>query len=260
MLEAVDLTSKLAKSEYKRRLPALQHRLWELQRASWQASVPVVIVFEGWDAAGKGDCIRKLTERLEPRGFELHHVTDEPRTHERDLPWMWPFWVDVPGRGKIAIFDRSWNRRAAIGRVVRPGAEMEWRRALRDIGDFERWLADDGYVLIKLFLHIGKKEQLRRYEKWKGDPGASWKALEGTWQKPKRYADHLAATEELLQHTEAAWSPWEIVAATDKRWARVRVFETIIARLGAALAERGIELEEPPPEGGCRDDGGEEDD
>lgn len=249
MFEIVNLDRKLPKADYKRRLPRLQRRLWELQRTCWHESVPSVIVFEGWDAAGKGSCIRKLTERLEPRGFELHHITDEPRTYELDMPWMWRFWVDIPPRGKIAIFDRSWHRRAVIGRVQRPDAEMEWRRSLRDVGDFERWLADDGYVLIKLFLHISQEEQLRRYAKWKKNPGLSWKALDGSWQKPDNYEELLAASEDLLQHTEAGWSPWEVIAATDHRWARVRVFESIIARMELALSDRGIEVPEPDPAG-----------
>jgi polyphosphate kinase 2 (PPK2 family) len=242
MLEVVDLSRKLAKSEYKERLPRLQDRLWELQRACWKASIPVIIVFEGWDAAGKGRCVRKLTERLEPRGFELHHVTGEPRTWQLGLPWMWPFWIEVPSRGKIAIFDRSWNRRALERRIENQDNELAWRRAIRDIGDFERWLADDGYILIKFFLHISCDEQLRRYEKWENDPGLSWKALEGAWQKPQHYEEHLAAAEELLQHTEAAWSPWTILSATDSRWLRFRVIETIVARLEAALSELGLPL------------------
>jgi polyphosphate kinase 2 (PPK2 family) len=248
LFEVVDLTRELAKDEYKKRISHLQGRLWELQRAAWRSSVPTVIVFEGWDAAGKGDCIRKLTERLEPRGFDLHHVTDQPRTHETELPWMWRFWTSIPPRGSMAIFDRSWNRRAAIEHLNNPDDEMEWRRKLRDIGDFERWMAHDGYVLIKLFLHISHEEQLRRYDLWKEDPGMSWKALEGSWQKPKDFDKHIIIAEELLQHTETGWSPWEIIAATDIRWARVRVFETIIHRMENALETRGIEVEERKPQ------------
>lgn len=241
MLEVVDLSRKLAKSKYRKRLPPLQDRLWELQRSCWKAAIPVIVVFEGWDAAGKGRCVRKLTERLEPRGFELHHVTGEPRTWQRGLPWMWPFWTEIPGRGKIAIFDRSWNRRALERRVENPDDELGWRRAIRDIGDFERWLADDGYILIKFFLHISQDEQLRRYEKWANDPGLSWKALEGVWQKPKHYDEHLAAAEELLQHTEAPPSPWTIVSATDSKWLRFRVIETIVARLETVISENDLD-------------------
>jgi polyphosphate kinase 2 (PPK2 family) len=240
MFEAVDLQRKLAKSDYKRLAPDLQHRLWELQRSCWEAGIPSLWVFEGWDASGKGPCIRKITERLEPRGFELHHVTDEPRTHELDLPWMWRFWLDLPRRGKIAIFDRSWNRRLLVQRVEKGRDELGWRRGLRDIGDFERMLSDDGYVIVKFFLHISKEDQLRRYEKWKKDPADSWKALEGGWQKPTRYEDHLSAAEDLLQNTELLHSPWTIVPATDHRSVLVQVLETLIDRLQTALADSGV--------------------
>jgi polyphosphate kinase 2 (PPK2 family) len=240
MFEAVDLSKKIAKAEYKELVPQLQHRLWELQRACWEAAIPSIWVFEGWDASGKGPCIRKLTARLEPRGFELHHVTDEPRTHELDLPWMWRFWLQIPRRGQIGIFDRSWNRRALVARVGNPDDELNWRRMLRDIGDFERMLSDDGYVLVKFFLHISSKEQLKRYEIWKKDPADSWKSLEGGWQKPTHYEDHLVASEDLLQHTELLKSPWTIVPATDHRWAFVQVLETLIDRLQTALVDRGV--------------------
>lgn len=253
MFEVVNLEEKLSKAEYKRRTPLLQARLWELQRVGWEHAVPTILVFEGWDAAGKGDCVRKLTERLEPRGFELHRVTDNPRTHELAMPWMWPFWNDIPPRGKIAIFDRSWNRRAVLFRIERPEAEMEWRRSLRDINDFERWLTDDGYLVVKLFLHISHDEQLRRYARWKKDPGRSWKALEGVWRKPDRYDEILAASEDLLQNTESGYSPWHLIPSTDRRWARVEVFETLIARLESGFAERGIDLPEPSPTTADRD-------
>ena len=254
MFEVVNLDEKLPKAEYKRRMPPLQARLWELQRVGWEHAVPTILVFEGWDAAGKGDCIRKLTERLEPRGFELYRVTDHPRTHELAMPWMWPFWADVPPRGKMAIFDRSWNRRAVLSRIERPEAEMEWRRSLRDVNDFERWLTDDGYLVVKLFLHISHEEQLRRYARWKKDPGRSWKSLEGIWRKPDRYDEVLAANEDLLQNTESGDSPWHVIPSTDRRWARVAVFETLIARLEASFAERGIEIPETPPETGAGDE------
>ncbi|MFQ5526193.1 MAG: polyphosphate kinase 2 family protein [Thermoanaerobaculia bacterium] len=250
MLEVVDLSRSLDKSAYRKKINPLQERLWELQRLCWRASIPVVIVFEGWDAAGKGRCVAKLTGRLEPRGFEVHHVTGEPRTHELDLPWMWPFWVTTPRRGKIAIFDRSWNHRALVDRVANPKDEMRWRRALRDIGDYERWLSDDGYVLIKFFLHISPEEQLGRYQQREEDPGLSWKALEGVWQKPTHYSRHLAAAEELLQNTEVPWSPWTIVPATDSRWARFQVLDTVVSRLEAALEERGESTRERREAGG----------
>jgi polyphosphate kinase 2 (PPK2 family) len=260
MFEAVDLSKKLAKSEYKKILPGLQYRLWGLQRSCWKENIPSIWIFEGWDASGKGPCVRRLTARLEPRGFELHHVTDLPRTAERELPWMWRFWLEIPRRGQIAIFDRSWNRRALIHRVEQPEDELNWRRMLRDIMDFERMLTDDGYVVTKFFLHISKKEQLKRYEKWKKDPADSWKALEGGWQKPTHYEQHLVASEELLQHTELLSSPWTVVPATDHRWVLIQVLETLIDRLETALVERGCELPEPAKPGAEDDNGGSDED
>ena len=258
MFEVVDLSRKLPKSDYQRVLPDLQLRLWELQRTCWEASIPSIWAFDGWDASGKGPCIRRLTARLEPRGFELHHVTDKARTHELDLPWMWRFWQEIPRRGQVAIFDRSWNRRLLVERVEHRIDELEWRRKLRDIGDFERMLADDGYVLVKFFLHISRKEQLKRYEKWKKDPADSWKSLEGGWQKPTHYDDHLAAAEDLLQNTELLNSPWTIVPATDHRLVLVQVLETLIDRLQTALVDRGVAFGSPrevSPEGDEPGDG-----
>lgn len=248
MLELVDLTKKMSKDDYHRRLPPLRRRLLELQQAAWRARIPSLVIFEGWDASGKGDCIRKLTERLEPRGFDLHYIPDKARTYALDLPWMWRFWQLLPGYGKMAIFDRSWNRRAIL-RKLDGADELEWRRRLRDISDFERMLSDDGYVFIKFFFHISEKVQQKRYEDWLEEPGLSWKALEKDWKKPTRYDEHLAAAEELLQNTESARAPWNLVPATDPRFVRTTVFETLIARLEEALTERGAALPETSLDG-----------
>lgn len=244
MFELIDLDSKISKTEYKSALPRLQTRLLELQQICWQADVGSLIVVEGWDASGKGPVIRKLTERLEPRGFDLQHITDEPRTWERDLPWMWRFWQALPAYGKMAIFDRSWIRRLLVERVQHDADELRWRRGIRDIKDFEQALSDDGYVFAKLFLHIDKREQKKRYEAWKKTPGESWKSLEGDWQEPTHYDEYLSATEEVLQHTEAAWAPWTIIPATDRRFAGLRVFETVIETLEEALQRRGVDSTE----------------
>jgi polyphosphate kinase 2 (PPK2 family) len=264
VLELIDLDRRLSKADYRRQLSPLQRRLLALQQTCWRVGVPTVIVFDGWNAAGKGHCIRKLTERLEPRGFDLQHVTDQPRTYEKDLPWMWRFWLAMPAYGKLAIFDRSWNHRAWLARVEGEASDLQWRRALRDIGDFERMLSDDGYVFVKLFLHISRSDQRKRYEAWKKDPGSSWKALEGSWQKPTPYDAYLPGIEELLQHTETTWSPWKIVPATDSRWARVVTLQTVIERLESALRDRDLELPLPlPPEveaAYADDDNGDEED
>jgi polyphosphate kinase 2 (PPK2 family) len=237
VLEKVDLTRAISKDEYKSRLPALQASLYELQLATSEAGLPSIIVFEGWDAAGKGTCINTLTNRLEPRAFKLH-VIDEPRTHELCMPWLYRFWQRVPNYGHMAIFDRSWYRRVLDERVEKITPKREWQKAYRDISDFERSLADDGYAIVKLFFHIGKKEQKRRFQKIESDPLTGWQVRKADWKRHRKYDQYLVAIEEMLERTESEWGPWTIVEATDRYWARIAVFQAIIRALKAAAAKR----------------------
>lgn len=237
MLEKVDLTRAVPKEEYKSRLPALQDSLYELQLATSEAGLPTVIVFEGWEAAGKGTCINVLTSRLEPRAFKLH-VIQEPRTHELHMPWLYRFWALIPNYGQMAIFDRSWYRRVLEERVEKITPKSEWQKAYRDITDFERTLADDGYAIVKLFFHISKKEQKQRFRKLESNPLTSWQVQPADWKRYKKYDEYLVAVEEMLERTGSEWGPWTIVEATDRYWTRIAVFETIIRALQAAAAKR----------------------
>ena len=182
MLEKVDLTRAISKEEYKTRLPALQASLYDLQLRTSEAGLPSVIVFEGWEAAGKGTCINVLTSRLEPRAFKLH-VIQEPRTHELHMPWLYRFWQRIPNYGHMAIFDRSWYRRVLDERVEKITPASEWQKAYRDITDFERTLADDGYAMVKLFFHIGKKEQKQRFKKLESHPLTRWQVQQADWKR-----------------------------------------------------------------------------
>lgn len=244
MLEKVDLTKRLPKSEYRTRMPYLRSRLYDLQKACWDAHIPSVIVFEGWDAAGKGSSINLLTQRLDPRGFKLYAI-QAPRTYETHMPWLWRFWLKLPNYGQMAIFDRSWYGRVLVERVEGFTSEEQWRTAYRDIVDFERTIADDGYVLIKFFLHISKKEQKRRFRRIEKDPLEAWRLQPEDWEHHRKYDEYVVAIEEMLARTETEWGPWTIIEATDRYWARTRVFETIIKRLEGALQERGQPLPEP---------------
>jgi polyphosphate kinase 2 (PPK2 family) len=246
MLEKVDLTCKLPKEEYKRLIPVLQRRLYDLEKACWDADIPSMIVFEGWDAAGKGTSINLLTSRLDPRGFKLYPI-QAPRTFETHLPWLWRFWLKTPNYGEMAIFDRSWYGRVLVERVEELTPVREWRKGYRDIVGFERTLADDGYVIIKFFLHISKQEQKRRFKKLERDPLKSWHVQPEDWEHHRKYNKYLVAIEEMLERTDTEWGPWTIVEATDRRWARVKIFQTIIRRLEEALTERGHELPEEEP-------------
>jgi polyphosphate kinase 2 (PPK2 family) len=234
MLEKIDLEKKLEKEEYKRIMPALRDRLFTAQKASWDAGFPVVILFEGWDAAGKGTSIQELTQPLDPRGFKLYPIR-AARTAEKKRPWLWRFWQKLPARGEWAIFDRSWYGRVLVERVENLIPENEWRRAYRDILDFERTMADDGHLIIKFFLHIGKGEQKRRFEKLSKDPLTAWHVAPEDWEHHRHWDDWLLAYEEMLERTDSEWGPWTIVEATDRRFTKVKITKTILSALEERL-------------------------
>ena len=241
MLEKLDLDLAVPKDEYKARLPKLQQRLFELQTLCWKNNVASMLVFEGWDGAGKGSCINALTERLEPRGFRLHAV-QAPRTYQTRMPWLWRFWCDIPAYGQIAIFDRSWYRRVFDDRVEKTARKAEWRRAYQEINEFERAMADDGCIVLKFFFHVARKDLRRRYRKVKNDPMRRWRLHEWNRRELKLYDEYLQAAEEMLARTGTEWAPWVIVEAADRYWARIKVFETAASAWEAALRKRGIAL------------------
>jgi polyphosphate kinase 2 (PPK2 family) len=242
MLEKLDLSQKIDKKTYKKMMPELSNRLFNVEKASWDAGIPVIILFEGWDAAGKGTSIQKLTAPLDPRGFKLYPIR-AARTYEKKHPWLWRFWLKLPARGEWAIFDRSWYGRVMVERVEELIPESEWRRAYRDIVDFERTLADDGHVIIKFFLHISKKEQKKRFKKLSKDPLQAWHVAPEDWEHHRRYDDWLLAYEEAFERTESEWGPWTIVEATDRRFTRIKIYQTVINTLEEHLKALGIEFE-----------------
>jgi polyphosphate kinase 2 (PPK2 family) len=162
------------------------------------------------------------------------------------MPWLWRFWLKLPNYGQMAIFDRSWYGRVLVERVEELTPEDKWRKGYRDIVDFERTIADDGYVVIKFFLHISKKEQLRRFKMLEKDPLESWHVQPEDWDHHRRYDEYVVTIEEMLERTDTEWGPRTIVEATDRRWARVKIFETIVGRLEEALQARGLPLPERP--------------
>jgi polyphosphate kinase 2 (PPK2 family) len=234
MLEKIDLSQKIKKKEYKKIFPVLRRQLYALQKASWDAEIPVIILFEGWDAAGKGTSIQTLTSRLDPRGFKLYPIR-AARTYESKRPWLWRFWLKIPGQGEWTIFDRSWYGRTLVERVEGLILESDWRRAYRNIIDFERTLADEGYLIIKFFLHISRDEQKRRFDKLIEDPLTAWQVLPEDWEHHKHYDQWLLAYEETFERTETEWGPWTIVEATDRKFTNVKIFKTIIANLEERL-------------------------
>jgi polyphosphate kinase 2 (PPK2 family) len=238
MLEKIDLSKKVDKKTFKEIMPSLSNRLYSVQKASWDAGIPVVILFEGWDAAGKGTSIQKLTSPLDPRGFKLYPIR-AARTYEKKRPWLWRFWLKLPARGEWAIFDRSWYGRVMVERVEELIPESEWRRGYRDIVDFERTIADDGHQIIKFFFHISKQEQKRRFDRLVKDSLTAWHVTAEDWEHHHRYDEWTVAYEEAFERTDTEWGPWTIVEATDRRYTWVKIFQTIIQSLEERMGIRG---------------------
>ena len=185
MLEETDLSLSLSKRAFKLAMHYQVQRMYELEHLAYTTQVPVIILFEGWDAAGKGTVISRLTERLDPRGFKVL-PTQAPRTHEKQKPWLWRFWMQLPRRGQMAIFDRSWYGRVLVERVKGLTPIPDWIRAYEEINGFERTLADDDIVMVKFWLHISREEQLRRFIALTQDPDTAWQVTAEDLGKPPR--------------------------------------------------------------------------
>jgi polyphosphate kinase 2 (PPK2 family) len=237
MLETVDLDLELDRATYDRVFRPLRDRLALLQREVFEAGIPVVVVFEGWDAAGKGDCIEKLVGRIDPRGYEVHFI-GAPSEDEFLRPYLWRFWRRIPARGGIGIFDRSWYRRVLSERVDREAPRPVWQRSFDEISQFERMLADDGALIVKFWLHISRAEQRRRLKRMERSDYESFRVTAGDWMAHRKYRRYLEAAEEMLERTSTPWAAWTVVAATDRRYARVKVFETLAEAMQRALDAR----------------------
>ena len=236
MLEKIDLSKKLGRATYQKQHDALELKLGELQRRARELNVPMIIVFEGWGAAGKGTLINKLILTLDPRGFNVYS-TNAPTEDELLHPFLWRFWARTPARGRIAVFDRSWYQRVLADRVEKNVGKRTWREAYDEINSFERQLADDGNVIIKFFLHISKAEQKKRFEKLLENPATRWRVTKEDWRHHKQYKKYAAAVEDMLRQTNSPHASWVVVEAQDERFATVKVFNTVIAAIERKLDE-----------------------
>ena len=244
MLEQIDLDQSLSKSEYKRLMPELESRLFDLEHRMFEAKVPSMIVFEGWAAAGKGSTISVMARRLDPRGFHVVPVTP-PRTYELAYPWLWRFWQTIPAYGQMVVYDTSWYRRVLVDRLKKRISKHEWQSAYQDISEFEQQLAANGTVIIKFWLHISKKEQSKRLKALLKEELTAWQVSDEDAAEHKEYDKVLLAVEEMLARTDAAYAPWIIVEATDRQFTRIKVMQTIIRAFEARLAAGKPSL--PPP-------------
>ncbi|MDN0045114.1 polyphosphate:AMP phosphotransferase [Mediterraneibacter glycyrrhizinilyticus] len=233
MLEKVDLTKKISKEEYKEKMPQLESKLGRLQRECKALGIPVLIVFEGFGAAGKGLQIGHLIQSMDPRGFEVHPVKNETE-EERMHPFMWRFWTKTPARGRIAIFDGSWYRKVLIDRFEKRTKAKDLPAAFHSINSFEQQLADDGNLIIKLFLDIDKKEQKKRFDKLAKNKETAWRVSQGDRERNAHYDEYAALMEDMLFKTDTDYAPWTIVESLDRRFATLKIYTTVIK----AMAEQ----------------------
>jgi len=236
MLETVNLDQSLPKDEYKRVMEPLRLQLGEMQRRLRNLGVRTVILLEGWDAAGKGTVIGSLTAALDPRGFAVS-VTEKPTEEERMYPYLTRFWRQLPSAGAIAIFDRSWYRRLLDERVEGEVPPEVWQAAYDEITQFERQLAADGYLLLKFWLHISRKEQRKRFKQLLADPAFAWRVGPDERRRRRKWDQYLEAVEEMLARTSTGRSPWTVIESNCSRYARTRVFETVVDAMGRAADE-----------------------
>ncbi len=248
MLDTVDLTLGYDRARYDRTYPQLRDRLALLQRGIHEEKIPVVLVFEGWDAAGKGDVIEKLVARIDPRGYVVHNVR-APTEEEELHPFLWRFWSRLPERGGMALFDHSWYRRVLVDRVEKRVGRRAWESAYDEIGQFERMLADDGTLILKFFLHISREEQRRRFKKLEKSRYESWRVRRGERVAHRKYDQYVVAVEEMLERTHSAWAPWTVVPATDKYLRRMVVLEKVAAAMEQALDGKHARAAAPPAPG-----------
>lgn len=229
MLEAVDLSASLDRKTYKRELPRLQVRLRQLALELYRRQRSAVLVFEGWDAAGKGGSIRRLTARLDPRGYRVLSIA-KPEGDDAQRHYLWRFWRRLqPARDRqILIFDRSWYGRVLVERVEGFATVEEWRRAYDEINAFERQLTDHGTLVAKFWFHIGKDEQLERFEARREIPYKRWKLTDEDWRNRDKWELYQGAVEEMLARTGRDDAPWTVIAGNDKLHARIATLRRVV--------------------------------
>lgn len=237
ILSQVNLDKEITRDEYQRQLISNQVLLNQLGYQVYVQKRPVVIVFEGWDASGKGGVIKRLTERLDPRGYVVHPIA-APRGDDATHHYLWRFWRRLPEKGQIAIFDRSWYGRVMVERIEGFCTDEEWKRAYREINQFERQLVDFGTIIIKYWIHISPGEQLARFNQRSQTPYKSWKLTDEDWRNREKWDQYEKAVEDMLLKTSTITAPWTIVEGNNKWHSRIQVLETAVKTLTADLDTR----------------------
>ncbi|ALN73807.1 polyphosphate kinase 2 family protein [Aureimonas sp. AU20] len=239
-LNRLDMDSSLEKDVYESRLEAIQLKFREIQQAYLHTGDSAVVVFEGWDAGGKGGTIRRMSAVMDPRGFKVWPIA-APTPQDLQHHYLSRFWARLPAKGEICVFDRSWYGRVLVERVEGFAKPAEWGRAYDEINEFERLLTDAGTRVLKLFLFITEDEQMKRFEDRMEDPLKRWKLSYEDFRNRDKWGEYEDAANEMLERTSSRSAPWLVVPANDKRFARIEALGTIADRLS-----EGVDLSPKP--------------
>ena len=234
VLDRVDLTQKLSDAAYRKKLESYQTRLAKLAWVAHRKKRSMVMVFEGWDAAGKGSAIRRVTQALDPRLYGIVGIA-APTDEERAQHYLWRFWRHLPRAGFTTLFDRSWYGRVLVERVEGFTPEAAWSRAYHEINEFEEQLTEHGIVVCKFWIHISQDEQLRRFKERETVSYKQYKITAEDWRNRKKWNDYMAAVNDMVTRCSTEFAPWTLVAGNDKRFARVQILRTIVNRLEETL-------------------------
>ncbi|MBR3166604.1 MAG: phosphate--AMP phosphotransferase [Lachnospiraceae bacterium] len=236
-LAEVDLSPALTDEEYREQLKELQKRLGQLHNIIYRKKIPVILCYEGWDAAGKGGNIRRIARPLDPRGFDVKPIAS-PEPHELARQYLWRFWTRLPRTGHICIFDRTWYGRVMVERLEGFCSEDDWKRAYNEINEFERHLTDWGAVVLKFWIHIDQDTQLARFNDRQNTPEKQWKLTEEDWRNREKWPLYEEAVNEMLQKTSTENAPWFIIESNDKKYARIKTLKIVIDALEKAIDSR----------------------
>lgn len=234
ILDTIDLSKTVERKVYKNELIRYQVALSYLAYQVYLQQRPVIIIYEGWDAAGKGGNIKRVVERLDPRGYTVHPI-GVPKDDDANHHYLWRFWRRLPVQGEIAIFDRSWYGRVLVERIEGYCTEVEWKRAFREINDLESQLVDFGTVIFKFWIHISSDEQLRRFEERAETDIKNWKLTDEDWRNRAKWEEYEQATDEMLVKTSTLRAPWTIVEGNSKHYARIKTLKTLVDTLSQEL-------------------------
>ena len=236
VLSTLDLAKTIDDEDYTQRLAKLQAKLYLLGLTAYKKKRPVILVFEGWDAAGKGGTIKRITEPLDPRSYVVHSIA-KPEGDDKQHHYLYRFWRRLPRAGQVGIFDRSWYGRVLVERVEGFARTDEWQRAYAEINEFERQLVDFGAIILKFWLHVSPEEQLRRFEERQSVRYKAWKLTDEDWRNREKWDQYEQAVDDMVLRTSTPYAPWTLVASENKHYGRIQSIRELVRRMEDELGK-----------------------